>query len=415
MNDTPQLAKLTRPRLKGAVARKTTLVGSYLEARALPHLWYQLDAGDGDVATWFHYLEIAAQCLAPHHPTPLPRFTPDHLPSLGLFTQRFFEALFARFTPASVLVLDNYQDVPPDSPLHALLADALAQVPHGVNVVIVSRAEPPAAYARLRANGAVAWLDYEQLKLTHAEASAIVTERTRTHASKPANDHDVTPECIEKICAITHGWAAGLTLLLERGRSAGVDLPLSGNTPPQVVFDYFAGEVFQRLDAAQRNIIVQAALLPDMDAGAVRDLTGDARGPDVLANLARRNYFTQVLARRENQSLALCEGPTYRFHPLFRAFLLNQAQHVFTAQHLTDLQRRAARVLEDRGNTEDAIDLSHQAGDWDNAARLIVARARVGHERPSANPGNLDPPPARAVRGSLAVATLLAEPVPPGI
>ena len=258
-------------------AGKTTLVGSYLEARALPHLWYQLDAGDGDVATWFHYLEIAAETLAlmrhdippPHHPTPLPRFTPDHLPSLDLFARRFFEALFARFTLPTTMVLDNYQDVPPDSPLHALLADALTRTPHGVNVVILSRAEPPAAYARLRANGAVAWLDYEQLKLTHAEASAIVTERTRKHAGD-----EVTPATIEKLCAVAHGWAAGLTLLLERGRAATLDArpPPPEAAPPQVVFDYFAGEVFQQLDAAQRTIIVQAALLPDMDAGAVRDL-----------------------------------------------------------------------------------------------------------------------------------------------
>jgi ATP/maltotriose-dependent transcriptional regulator MalT len=34
-----------------ARAGKTTLVSSYLEARRLPCLWYQLDAGDADLAT----------------------------------------------------------------------------------------------------------------------------------------------------------------------------------------------------------------------------------------------------------------------------------------------------------------------------------------------------------------------------
>ena len=75
------LAKTTRPTLAATVARprlfhlldrarrrpvtwvggppgagKTTLVASYLRARKVRTLWYQLDEGDADVATFFYYL-----------------------------------------------------------------------------------------------------------------------------------------------------------------------------------------------------------------------------------------------------------------------------------------------------------------------------------------------------------------------
>ena len=85
------LAKLTRPRLFDPVPRarlfrlldaacsqpitwvgappgagKTTLIASYLEARKAPLLWYQLDAGDADPATFFWYLvELAQQLKRP--------------------------------------------------------------------------------------------------------------------------------------------------------------------------------------------------------------------------------------------------------------------------------------------------------------------------------------------------------------
>src|SRR5882672_8043177 len=77
------LAKLTRPRLTDVFLRrrlfrrlderrypvmwinappgagKTTLVSSYLAERNIPHLWYQLDQGDDDLGTFFHYLGVA--------------------------------------------------------------------------------------------------------------------------------------------------------------------------------------------------------------------------------------------------------------------------------------------------------------------------------------------------------------------
>src|SRR6185436_14702912 len=41
-------------------AGKTTLIASYLEARRIPTLWYQIDPDDSDPANLFHYLKLAA-------------------------------------------------------------------------------------------------------------------------------------------------------------------------------------------------------------------------------------------------------------------------------------------------------------------------------------------------------------------
>ena len=48
---------------------KTTLVASYLKERKIPCLWYQVDAMDGDPATFFYYLgQAAASLMEPAHP-----------------------------------------------------------------------------------------------------------------------------------------------------------------------------------------------------------------------------------------------------------------------------------------------------------------------------------------------------------
>jgi hypothetical protein len=42
-------------------AGKSTLAATYLEEAQLSGVWYQLDAGDSDPATFFYYLREAAQ------------------------------------------------------------------------------------------------------------------------------------------------------------------------------------------------------------------------------------------------------------------------------------------------------------------------------------------------------------------
>jgi hypothetical protein len=127
--DADRLAKISRPRISEVLERsrlflqldqkrkapitwisgpggsgKTTLVASYLDSRRLPCLWYRLDDGDGDIATFFYYLGLAARRAAPRSKKPLPLLTPEYLLGIPAFTRRYFEELFSRLAsscPAS--------------------------------------------------------------------------------------------------------------------------------------------------------------------------------------------------------------------------------------------------------------------------------------------------------------------------
>ena len=81
--------------------------------------------------------------LAPAKRTPLPALTPEHLSDLPRFTRRFFRELFSRMPTPSALILDNYQDVHGESALHELIATAVEEMPAGINLIVVSRADPP--------------------------------------------------------------------------------------------------------------------------------------------------------------------------------------------------------------------------------------------------------------------------------
>jgi hypothetical protein len=126
MMKAPSLAKITRPRLKGILPRKrlfrlldksrdrpiiwvsgppgsgkTSLIASYLDTRKLPCLWYQIDEGDADIATFFYYMGLAAKKALPRMRKPLPLLTAEYLPGMLTFTRRYFEELFGRLNPPS--------------------------------------------------------------------------------------------------------------------------------------------------------------------------------------------------------------------------------------------------------------------------------------------------------------------------
>ncbi len=267
-------------------AGKTTLVGSYLRARKVRVLWYQLDEGDADVATFFYYLGSSA----PRRRRPLPFLTSQFRPGLAVFARHFFRELYARLTTRFAVVFDNYQEIPADSGLHGVLAEALDEIPDGGRVIFISRGEPPAAFARYRAHGKIAALDGPQLRFTLAEAGGLI----RRLAPGPW-----ARQALGSLYESVEGWGAGLVLRLEElrradGTSAGPFEPSS-----EILFDYFAGEIFKRADVATQDVLLQTALLPRITPSMAESLTGQPTAGAILAALHKRNYFINKQAGQE--------------------------------------------------------------------------------------------------------------------
>ncbi len=330
---------------------KTTLICNYLQRRRLTTLWYQADAGDTDIATFFHYLGFAAQKAAPRYRRPLPRFTPERLGDLDHFAREFFSELYSRIKTPFVIVFDNYQEIPMDARLHEVVRLAVESLPKGGHLVGISRQEPPGSMARARLNESLAILDDTALRLTLEEAVAIARHRFPKRHSRQE---------IAVLHEATHGWAAGLTLLLE---------PMHGHIPentatlktPGVLFEYFANEVFAKTDADTRAVLLKSVFLPTMTVHTVATLTEERRASRILNHLCRNNFFTYRFDLPE---------PVFQYHPLFREFLLSRTRRL-PAPELTNLQQRAATILESNNQHESALSLYQEIGEWEGFARCL--------------------------------------------
>ncbi|MFN0317030.1 MAG: hypothetical protein ACKVQA_18575, partial [Burkholderiales bacterium] len=374
MTKRPILPKLTRPRPSGVLARerlfeildsarqcpvtwifgpagagKTTLVASYANHHPVPCMWYQFDAADNDPATLFYYLR---ECV-PARRAALPLFATEYHAGLAEFSRRFFRMFFARCAAGSVLVLDNLEIRGSLSPLAAILNEAAQEVPAGMRMIVTSRDEPPPQFARLELQKQAVRIGWDALRLALSETRAIAEQL------RPIDE-----KALKALHLQCGGWIAGLRLVLEhRPQAGGTDTPHpDGN--PEALFRYIASEIFSQLPAQTRDVLLRTSLLPEVGERAAKVLTRDPEAWSLIAQLASRGLLVDTL-----------NGALYRYHSLFKGFLLAQARATLSPFEFKTLQREAGALLAAAGRVEHAVPLLTQAGEWVAASRLILQEA----------------------------------------
>lgn len=334
---------------------KTSLATSYIAARKLQTLWYQVDAGDGDIASFFFYLGLATRRIAPQHEQPMPVLKSEYLADLPTFSQNYFRELYRRLPRHCIIVLDNFQKAPLHSPLHELLPVLLQELPQDLHLIVLSREVPPASMARLRLNEKVAYLDSAQLQLSDEESQGVSEMRLGEKLPNAA--------VLRQFHQHTQGWAAGLVLLLEQARVGSTLNSLQILAGRELLFDYFAGEVFAQLTPAEQDFLLKTALLSKVSGSAARELSCNLQAETILEDLTRRNYFTV----RHAQS--------YEYHPLFREFLLSRLISKTDANELKLLQLKAGHLLFESGLIDDAVELLQAAHAWQNLIPIVLQQA----------------------------------------
>ncbi len=383
MNKTASLAKISRPVFKTVLMRerlfsrldvlrdvpvlwisgppgsgKTTLVSSYIESRGMQSLWYQVDHGDKEAATFFYYLGLAAYKVSPRRKKKLPSLVPESLQHLNVFTRRFFQGLYSRLKAPSVLVFDNYQDALNDKTFNAIVRDGLSEIPEGVKVIVISHNDPPPTFSRMRAYQQMKLITWDDLRLTLDESRELAHKRGGTKLSE---------EIIQDLQNKTHGWAAGLVLLLERMKIEGLSIESTSLATSELIFDYFVAEIFEKLDVEIRDFLLKTSLLPSTTAHIAKELTSNNNASSILSDMAQKNCFT--LRHVHNKRVH------YQFHYLFRQFLLAKVEEELDHETLMKVKAKAARVLLEDGQKEAATRLLMECEDWDTLVSLIIKEA----------------------------------------
>ncbi len=348
-----RLVLVAAPAGSGKTITAAQWAASMIESR--PFAWISLDRGDDDPARlWLHVVSAlqracpqfgGGETLRALH-TPMPDIPGIVLP--GLVNE------LAALPAPVVVVLDDYHVIR-DHRSHGHVASFLSHLPATVQLVLVTRADPPIPLARLRAGGEMAEVRAPELRFTTAQAAALV----RTAATVDLPESDVA-DLVER----TEGWPAGiylaaLSLREHSSPTAFVRQFTSGN---RYIAEFLAQEVLARQPGQIRQFMTRTAILGRFCAPLCDAVTASANAAEVIDIIERDNLFLVPLDDKRQW---------YRFHHLFAQVLLGQLAKTEPAI-VPALHRRASAWHQQSGSADEAIDHALAAGDVAAAIGLIA-------------------------------------------
>jgi LuxR family maltose regulon positive regulatory protein len=228
-----------------------------------------------------------------------------------------------------VLHLPDCQDV---------LSVVVGGVPTGSQLVMASRSEQP-LLPRLRASGDALELSSSDLALD-AEGATTIFARAEV---------DISPEAASAVTGRTEGWPAGLYLAAVIARdNPGDASTISGDD--RFVTDYLYRESLVQVPDGLQEFLRRTAILDQLSAPLCDAVMGHRGAEARLRELEAKSLFLIPLDRRRGW---------YRYHTLFREFLLAELQRA-EPDVVSELQLRAADWYEANGSA--ALALEHLLG-----------------------------------------------------
>ena len=271
--------------------------------------------------------------------------------ALGRAAPRLASAF--RTSPAPfVLMLDDLHEL--QSPAcHDVLSVVISGIPRGSQLVAASRAEQP-HLPRWRAAGDALEFVASDLALDANGAEQIFA---RAHIS-------LTPELAAAVTKRTEGWPAGLYLAaVIASVSGGEVLTISGED--RYVADYLYREALMQLPEDVQRFLRRAAVLDQLSAPLCDAIVEEPGSEARLRSLEARSLFLVPLDRRREW---------YRYHALFREFLLGELRRV-EPDVITKLHLRAADWYESNGSPALAVEHLLKTSERDRCVQLVAGLA----------------------------------------
>lgn len=338
---------------------KTTLVSQWLHSRPHRFTWLSLGSEHDVLDVFWQYAIQSLQQIQPqlgHEAQSIWLQSPRrNYASVVISLLNDLDALAERNQSDDpiTLVLDDFHLIK-NPQLLSLFSTFLDHLPSSIRVVMTSRDAPDLNLSRRRANGQLLQLTMDDLRFNDDEAVAFFQQNSPL------------PQAEQMAVALGHkteGWAAGMQLvaLSLKQNAMQAETLLASTALDRHISDYLLDEVFCGQSEELKQFLMLTALAPRFCAGLSNAVSERSDGQSIITQLESSDLFLVALDNHRTW---------YRYHDLFRRFLLQQVEQWHESSRLQACQR-ALTWLEENGYYDDAVELCVQQGAWQQAVRLL--------------------------------------------
>lgn len=333
---------------------KTTLLRQYRglrEAAGGRVVWVDMDAHAADPA---HFVRRLCEAVD----------SETDGAAAGGSVQEFLRRV-QRASDGLTIVIDDLELAAPTG-LVPVFNQFVRALPDGVQLCVATRTVPALDLARLQILDRAVVLRVDELRFKPAETAEFF-EPFRS----------LSPEEVAEIHECTEGWPAALQcfrLCLRNGRLQHRLASPAGWVTPELIL-FLTANVFDGLSAAVQERLLTACLPERVCADLMVHLSGDPRDRAALAEIERLGLFLT----------ADDAGVWYRFHNVFRRFLLGRLKQDLAPDELRRRHRLVGEWLAANDRADDAVLHFLEAGEPETAAAVLagiidrlVAEERLG-------------------------------------
>ncbi len=267
--------------------------------------------------------------------------------------ENFFKALMlSRETGQKplFLVLDDYQVIKSKA-IHVELFNLILSAPDTIHIFIATRSMPPFPLSKLRLQGDLVELYYDQLALKPDEIRSLLKHKTGKEFSQ---------DILQTIWQKTEGWLAMICLIasnpaIENEFSKFI-YQLNGTSP--AIYSYIEDEIYNQLSPSRREILLKTSLVEEFTSGLCEAVAERQDTFEILNDLSRTHGLLKKIP----------DG--YSFHPL----LLDFCRHKLLAERpgqINPIHQKAAIWLEQENQPSRALKHWLEIGNYPKAVGII--------------------------------------------
>ena len=340
----------------GAGYGKTGLLAQFAKTEGFTFSWLTLDESEQDVRSFGEALASSlSQCFPGfgQQTMQLLKSAGAIEQNIGLLVRTFARELSDHLTQPLCMVLDDFHVVESSAPVIQFVDRLINELPEEAHLIISSRNLPPLQLGLLIAQQQVAALGQSMLRLDLDETRQLIA------SLNGVNLVDIDDATSNRAYSETEGWLVGLLMSNHIGRMREAQIGLGAPRAVDLLSNYLLVKVLQDLPAPLQDFLLRSCILDELSIPFCSNVIGWTDTRDWILEIERRNLFIQPIGPADGVGEA---ETSYRYHPLFREFLLQRLREDDPIRY-TQLQHDVANAYERTDNIERAI-RHYLSGGW---------------------------------------------------